>query len=132
MCEDFVHALMKGEMVDEITRLPNEKLYEKLEKSGEHLWVIKIHVEMKGLDDSYKDIAISRVASVIKHSVRLPKDLVIRVGERDFAIVMADVDDNIAKLVADRVKTNLRYLSLRIGDKTIDVVPEVNLEEIKG
>ncbi len=132
MCEDFVHALMKGEMVDEITRLPNEKLYEKLESSGEHLWVIKIHVEMKGLDDSYKDIAISRVASVIKHSVRLPKDLVIRVGERDFAIVMADVDDNIAKLVADRVKTNLRYLSLRIGDKTIDIIPEVNLEEIKG
>ncbi len=128
----MVSALMKGEMVDEVTRLPNGKLLARLKESAdENLWAIKIHVEMKGLDESYKDIAISRVASVLKHSVRLPKDMVFRVGERDFVVVMADVEEDVVRIVVDRVTSNLRYLSLRVGDRTVDVVPEVEYGRLK-
>lgn len=127
MC-DMVGKMISGEYIDPVTRLPNEKFLEEFMKnSSDGFRTLEISVTLENLDKTYKNIAISKVASVIKHSVRIPMDMVIRTGEYDFVVIMGNSDESSAKIVADRLKTNLSYLSMGLGGKTVKVKPFVRV-----
>lgn len=127
MC-DMIDKMIRGELIDPITRLPNEKFLEELSKdSSDEYQILEISVTLENLDKTYKNIAISKVASVIKHSVRIPMDMVVRTGEYDFAVIMGNSDESSAKIVADRLRTNLSYLSMGLGGKTVRVKPIVRI-----
>ncbi len=127
MC-DMIDKMIRGELIDPITRLPNEKFLEELSKdSSDGYQILEISVTLENLDKTYKNIAISKVASVIKHSVRIPMDMVVRTGEYDFAVIMGNSDESSAKIVADRLRTNLSYLSMGLGGKTVRVKPIVRI-----
>ena len=127
MC-DMVGKMIKGELIDPVTRLPNEKFLEELSKnSSDGFQILEISVTLENLDKTYKNIAISKVASVIKHSVRIPMDMVIRTGEYDFVVVMGNADESSSKIVADRLRTNLSYLSMGFGGKTVKAKPTVRI-----
>ncbi len=127
MC-DMIDKMIRGELIDPITRLPNEKFLEELSKdSSDGYQILEVSVTLENLDKTYKNIAISKVASVIKHSVRIPMDMVVRTGEYDFAVIMGNSDESSAKIVADRLRTNLSYLSMGLGGKTVRVKPIVRI-----
>jgi len=134
MCEDLVGELVKGKYVDPVTRLPDKEFYKRFLSNindGEPLKIIEVHVELKDVDPTMKDIAISRIASVIKHSVRIPKDIAIRVGDKDFTVVLGDIDDNLAGIIAKRLKDNLLYFNLNIGGKMAKIIPTVEVKDIE-
>ena len=54
-------------------------------------------------------------------------DMVVRTGEYDFAVILGDGDENVAKLVAERIKSNLSYLNMRFGGKIVKVKPVVRI-----
>ena len=126
MC-DIVRRMINGEIVDKITRLPRIEYLEKLKEFVNDLLILDVSVTLENLDETFKDIAVSKVASVIKHSVRIPMDMVVRTGEYDFAVILGDGDENVAKLVADRIKSNLSYLNMRFGGKIVKVRPVVRI-----
>ena len=127
MC-DLISGMVRGDLIDKTTRLPNSEYLERLlQMVGGDLLILDVSVTLENLDRSFKDIAISRVASVIKHSVRIPMDMVVRTGEYDFAVVLGDGDESVAKLVAERIKTNLSYLNMGFGGKTVKVKPTVRV-----
>ncbi len=130
MCDDTVFRLINGEMVDKVTRLPNKSFVEKIKERYPDMKVIKIHTEI-GKTDGLKDIIISKVSSVIKHSIRLPKDMVARTGEKEFVVILGQVDDGTLKIVADRIKENLGYFNVNVGGKTIKIIPVVEILPIK-
>ncbi len=128
MCETLL-GMIKGDLVDPVTRLPNSKFLEELEKSvKDDLKMIEVSVTLENLDSAFKDIAISRVASVIKHSVRIPMDMVVRVGDYDFMVILGNADESTAKIVAERLRTNLSYLNMGFGGKTVKVKPTVRIK----
>ncbi len=127
MC-DIVRKMISGEIVDRVTRLPRVEYLEKLrEIVGDGLVILEVSVTLENLDETFKDIAVSKVASVIKHSVRIPMDMVVRTGEYDFAVILGDGDENVARLVAERIKSNLSYMNMGFGGKTVKVKPVVRI-----
>ncbi len=128
MCETLL-GMIKGDLVDPVTRLPNSKFLEELERSvKDDLKMIEVSVTLENLDSAFKDIAVSRVASVIKHSVRIPMDMVVRVGDYDFMVILGNADESTAKIVAERLRTNLSYLNMGFGGKTVKVKPTVRIK----
>ncbi len=124
----MIARMLRGDLVDPVTRLPNKKFLEELLKSSKGKFdVIEITVTLENLDESYRNIAISKVASVIKHSVRIPMDMVIRTGEYEFVVLMGSSNEGISKMVANRLKSNLSYLSMGLGGKTVRVKPVVRI-----
>ena len=127
MC-DIVKKMVSGEIVDKVTRLPKVEYLEKLKDIvGDDLMVLEVSVTLENLEEAFKDIAISKVASVIKHSVRIPMDMVVRTGDYDFAVILGDGDMNVARLVAERIKSNLSYMNMGFGGKTVKVKPTVRI-----
>ncbi len=131
MC-DIVEKLISGEMIDPITRLPNREFLKKVMESieGDNLWLVEVDVSLNGVDPNYKDIAVSKIASTIKHSVRIPKDLVVRVGDYEFAVLVGGVDENLVKNISKRIKDNVDYMSLIIGGKSINPTAVVRYSRI--
>ena len=49
------------------------------------------------------DRALSAVASILRHQFR-PRDLLVRFGGDEFAVLLPDVDENLAVVIGDRVR----------------------------
>ncbi|MCD6449419.1 MAG: GGDEF domain-containing protein [Thermotogaceae bacterium] len=131
MCENLMRELVKGKYIDPVTRLPDKEFYEKFLndiKDEESLKIIEVHIEFKNIDFETKDIVISRIASMIKHSVRVPKDIVIRTGDTDFIVIIGNIDDKLASMVANRIKDNLLYFNLNVSGKVIEITPTVKVK----
>jgi len=134
MCENLMRELVKGKYIDPVTRLPDKEFYEKFLndiKDEESLKIIEVHIEFKNIDFETKDIVISRIASMIKHSVRVPKDIVIRTGDTDFIVIIGNIDDKLASMVANRIKNNLLYFNLNVSGKVIEITPTVKVKNIQ-
>jgi PleD family two-component response regulator len=128
MC-DLLPGIIKGELVDEVTRLPNKAFFQKFLKEADgNFKIIDINVDIENLNEKFEDIVLSKIASVIKHSVRIPKDFVVRTGNHSFAVILGDKDEGVAKIVAERIKTNLSYLNIGVGGKPVRIYPVVNIK----
>ncbi len=133
MC-DIVEKLISGEMIDPVTRLPNREFIRRLEEFLERddIWIVEVSVSLDGVDPNYRDIAVSKIASTIKHSVRIPKDLVARVGNYEFAVILGGIEEGMVKTVAKRVKDNVDYMSLSIGGKSVNPTAVVKYRKLKS
>ncbi len=128
--------LLNGDWIDPITRLPNkqfaEEVLKNLKESGQECIVIHVKVDVENLSKEELDFTMSRVASVIKHSVRIPKDFVCRIDDGNFCIVIHGVDDDTAHKVAERIKDSLEYLLLSYAGKKIKLNCTISIEKIGG
>ncbi len=136
---NYMHYLQKiltGEWVDPITRLPNssfaEAVISELKNSEESYHVLKIRVNFSSTNPEVKTFAISRIAAVIKHSVRIPKDFVCRSGEQEFTIMLHGVSDNDVEKIGQRIKDSLQYLLLTYGNEKIKIDCEIDVEKLGG
>ena len=81
---------------------------QRCETDEEPISLIMIDIDnFKNFNDQFGHIAgdraLSAVASVLKHQFR-PRDLLVRYGGDEFAVLLPEVDEKLAMTVADRVR----------------------------
>lgn len=132
----YVYHLLTGDWIDEVTRLPNkkfaEKVFEELKNSTETFFVLNLKLDFPASDENTINFVLSRVSSVIKHSVRIPKDFVFRVAEKDFAIIIHGISEIEAQKITSRIKDSLQYLLLTFGSEKVKINCEINISTIGG
>ncbi|MGB9615293.1 MAG: diguanylate cyclase domain-containing protein [Fervidobacterium sp.] len=128
--------LLTGEWVDPITRLPNQefaqKVLEELKNSVELFYLLDVKLNFPSSDENVRNFVLSRVSSVIKHSVRLPKDLVCKLGDNEFCIVVHGISDTDVHKIASRIKDSLHYLLLTYGNEKIQIDCEIDIKSVGG
>ena len=77
-------------------------------KSKQPVSLIMIDIDnFKDFNDQFGHIAgdraLSAVASILRHQFR-PRDLLVRYGGDEFAVLLPDVDEKLAMIIADRVR----------------------------
>ena len=78
------------------------------EQDGHPVSLIMIDVDnFKVFNDQFGhvagDRALSAVASILRHQFR-PRDLLVRFGGDEFAVLLPEVDEKLALIIADRVR----------------------------
>ncbi|WP_448377917.1 diguanylate cyclase domain-containing protein [Fervidobacterium sp.] len=130
------HKLLTGEWVDPITRLPNQefvkRVVEELGRSSEQFYVLHIKLKFQVSSEDLRNFVLSRVSSVIKHSVRLPKDFVCKLEGNDFCIILHGVEENEVNKIANRIKDSLHYLLLTYGPERIQIDCDIEISTIGG
>ncbi|MFN3691402.1 MAG: diguanylate cyclase domain-containing protein [Fervidobacterium sp.] len=132
----YVYRLLTGEWVDTVTRLPNEEfskhLINELKKSGDFFYILHIKLNFDTTNENVRNFALSRVSSVIKHSVRIPKDFVCKIGGNDFCVVAHGITEVEAEKIANRIKESLHYLLLTYGSEKIQIGCEIDIQSLGG
>lgn len=103
--------------VDELTQIGNRRAFEnELHKSIDYchfnktsIAAIMIDIDLfKDFNDSYGhlegDECLYRVANIIKDNLKRPYDHVYRYGGEEFIVILSDVDDEGARIVAERIR----------------------------
>ncbi|QAV33950.1 GGDEF domain-containing protein, diguanylate cyclase (c-di-GMP synthetase) or its enzymatically inactive variants [Fervidobacterium changbaicum] len=133
---DGFHKLLTGEWVDSITRLPNhefaKRIVDQLKQSEDLFYLLHVKLKFQASSDDLRNFVLSRVSSVIKHSVRIPKDFVCKMEGNDFCIVLHGIDDNEAKKIASRIKDSLHYLLLTYGSEKIQIDCDIEISTVGG
>ncbi|ABR31414.1 diguanylate cyclase [Thermosipho melanesiensis] len=133
---EYLLNLFNGNWVDEITRLPNkdffENIYPLLKKSNTTFYLIYLDLKFESEEQSEINFVIARIASIIKHSVRIPKDFICRSSEKGFVIILHGVNEIIAKQISSRIKESLDYLLLNYGNKNIKIETDIKIEALGG
>ena len=65
------------------------------------------------------DDCLTRVARVLKQSVRTPEDVVSRYGGEEFMVILFNCPENIAEKVALRIQDGLRAEAIPHGASTV-------------
>lgn len=132
----YLQKILTGEWVDPITRLPNssfaEAVISELKNSEETYHILKVRVNFSSDNTDVKTFVVSRIAAVIKHSVRIPKDFVCRSGEQEFVIMLHGVSDNDVEKIGQRIKDSLQYLLLTYGNEKIKIECDIEVEKLGG
>jgi len=131
-----IAKLITGEWVDPITRLPNlefaQHVMEELKNSGDVFHVLHVKLKFNAQSDDIRNFVLSRVSSVIKHSVRIPKDFVCKINDNDFCIVIHGISENELNKISNRIKDSLHYLLLTYGSERIQVDCEIDITTVGG
>lgn len=131
-----IHKLLTGEWVDPVTRLPNKEFAQivlnELKESNEFFYVMHIKLDFQASDKDIRNFVMSRVSSVIKHSVRIPKDFVCKLDNNDFCIVLHGVQNAEVKKIADRIRDSLHYLLLTYGHEKIKIDCQIEITTVGG
>lgn len=101
---------------DALTGLSNRHMMEELfireiqrcEKDEKPISLVMIDIDnLKVFNDQFGhlagDRALSAVASVLQHQFR-PRDVLVRYGGDEFAVLLPEVDEELALIIADRVR----------------------------
>ncbi|QTA38003.1 diguanylate cyclase [Thermosipho ferrireducens] len=133
---EYLLKLLNGSWIDDVTRLPNgefaKEILNVIKDSREEFFIIKIVLNFPAEKVNESNFVIARAASVIKHSVRLPKDFVCRVSENEFWILLHGVNKNVAEQIATRIKESLDYLLVSFGNKQIKINTDIKIEKLGG
>ncbi len=128
--------LLNGKWIDPITRLPNKEFFqqafEELKNSVEQFYVLNVKLNFVSSNESVRNFVLSRVSSIIKHSVRIPKDFVCRLDDDEFCIVIHGISDSEVYKIANRVRESLNYLLLTYGNERIKIDCEIDIKTIGG
>ncbi|ANQ54434.1 diguanylate cyclase [Thermosipho affectus] len=133
---EYLLNLFNGNWVDETTRLPNKDffnhIYPLIKESKTLFYLIYLDLEFESTDINEINFVIARIASIIKHSVRIPKDFVCRSSEKSFVLILHGINEIVAKQIANRIKDSLDYLLLNYGNKNIKVETKIKIEAVGG
>jgi len=101
---------------DALTGLSNRHMMEELfireiqrcEQDGKPISLVMVDIDnLKVFNDQFGhlagDRALSAVASVLQHQFR-PRDVLVRYGGDEFAVLLPEVDEELALIIADRVR----------------------------
>ncbi|MEJ5257430.1 MAG: GGDEF domain-containing protein [Fervidobacterium sp.] len=131
-----LHKLLTGEWVDPITRLPNKEfaqmVLQELKENNELFYVMHLKLDFQVSNNDIWNFVMSRVSSVIKHSVRIPKDFVCKLDNNDFCIVLHGIQDAEVKKIADRIRDSLHYLLLTYGPEKIKIDCQIEITTVGG
>ncbi|ABS60207.1 MULTISPECIES: diguanylate cyclase domain-containing protein [Fervidobacterium] len=131
-----IYNLLNGKWIDTITRLPNkefaEKVFEEIKNSSDTFYVLKLIIDFPASNENVTAFVLSRISSVIKHSVRIPKDFVCKLDGNDFCIVVHGITESEVQKIAIRIKDSLHYLLLTYGNEKIQINCQIEIETIGG
>ncbi len=112
-------------MIDGLTHIPNRRyfndsfarLYRKAVRDHKNLAVMMIDVDyFKPYNDHYGhgkgDECLVKVASALRSALKRPTDLVARYGGEEFVVLLEQVDDAGASLVAEQLRLAVETLHL--------------------
>lgn len=135
--EDLAETKKDAEL-DPLTRVYNRGAFSKAFErtcrlsiaSGEPLTLLVVDLDrFKWVNDTYGhqagDIVLCRVADCIIRSFPRSNDFVARYGGEEFAILLRDVDDKTAAILADRVLDRIRQLAIPVEHKAISVTASI-------
>ena len=132
----YINRLLTGEWVDPVTRLPNEEfakeIIAELQNSKEVFYLMRIDLDFPASNDDVSKFVLSRVSSVIKHSVRIPKDFVCKVGDKSFGVVLHGISDVELNKIAQRITDSLQYLLLTYGNEKIQIDCNIDIKTVGG
>jgi len=132
----YINRLLTGEWVDPITRLPNEEfakeIVAELQNSKEVFYLMRIDLDFLASNDDVSKFVLSRVSSVVKHSVRIPKDFVCKIGDKSFGVVLHGISDVELNKIAQRITDSLQYLLLTYGNEKIQIDCNIDIKTIGG
>ena len=133
---EYLMKLLNGNWIDDTTRLPNKgffnSIYPLLKNSDSKFYIITINVNFDAKNKEEEEFIIARIASIIKHSVRLPKDFVCRTDVKEFSIILHGINEIVAKQIASRIKESLNYLVLNYGNDNIKIESNIKIDVLGG
>lgn len=131
-------------VTDSLTGLHNRRyldshlqaLFDRAVSRGRPLSVLIADLDrFKSINDTHGhdagDSVLKEFASRLRKSVR-GMDLACRYGGEEFVVVMPDTDPDVAKVVAERVRTETAGAAFTVGEATIEVTVSVGLSTLKG
>jgi len=111
--------------IDALTGVANRRFFDEMldkewaraARSRQPLAIIMVDIDrFKIHNDTYGhqagDECLRQVASVLKHSVRRPADLVARYGGEEFSVILPGADVNGATAVAERMRAEVQAIKL--------------------
>jgi len=133
----FMERLKEQSYIDQLTGLYNRrfldeilpKLAKQTLRRGSRLGILMIDIDhFKKINDTYGhdvgDIVLSKVAEIIKKSVR-ESDFVIRYGGEEFMVILIDVAKGKSKDVAEKIRKIIESSHIPVGN--IDITPTVSI-----
>ena len=101
------------------------------EKDGHPVSLIMIDVDnFKLFTDQFGhvagDRALSAVASILRHQFR-PRDLLVRFGGDEFAVLLPEVDEKLAMIIADRVRESVCGTTGDGSDSLIQIPVKISM-----
>lgn len=117
--------LEKLSMHDGLTRIPNrryfdeiyEKRYKEALRDAKPLAIIMVDVDhFKNFNDHYGhaqgDECLIKIADALQKTLKRPSDFVARYGGEEFVVLLADIDEEGMKTVAEHLVDSVRKLNI--------------------
>ena len=119
-------------MTETANRRAMENVLESAIQQKKTFTVIMLDVDFfKRYNDSYGhqagDDCLTRVAQVLKQSVRTPEDVVSRYGGEEFVVILFDCPEKLATQVAARIQESLRTAAIAHEASTVSEYVTVSM-----
>jgi diguanylate cyclase (GGDEF)-like protein len=100
-----------------------EKIVAGVLRRGKTIGLVMCDLDyFKQVNDTYGhaagDIVLKQTSDVIKQSVR-DSDIVIRFGGEEFLAVLLDISNGESMIIAEKIRTNIQQLSIKLPDGVI-------------
>jgi len=119
-------------MVDGLTHIPNRRFYEteydkyfkEASRSQESLFLMMIDVDdFKLYNDNYGhgkgDECLKKVANALNNNLNRPTDFIARYGGEEFVVLLRDIDEAGAKILAQKLIDGVSALNLEHAFSTV-------------
>jgi diguanylate cyclase (GGDEF)-like protein len=127
----LMSTLHDSALIDTLTGLYNrrylqeytEKIVAGVLRRGKTIGLVMCDLDyFKQVNDTYGhaagDIVLKQTSDVIKQSVR-DSDIVIRFGGEEFLAVLLDISNGESMIIAEKIRTNIQQLSIKLPDGVI-------------
>lgn len=137
----LMSSLRESALIDQLTGLHNRRyLHEYTEKivagvvrRGHKIGVIMCDIDhFKRVNDMYShsvgDTVLRETAEMIRHTVR-EADIVIRFGGEEFLVVLLDIGDGEAMMVAEKIRINVQGNKINLPDGAFNTTISLGVTE---
>jgi diguanylate cyclase (GGDEF)-like protein len=110
-------VLQQRSSIDALTGVPNRRIFDetfsrewaRARRSGAPLSLLMVDIDLfKKHNDTYGhqagDMCLRQVAATLKEAAKRPADLVARYGGEEFSVILPDVDEKGALVVAEKMR----------------------------
>ncbi len=83
--------------------------------------------KIKELSNEEKEILLREIGKFLKNMVRVPLDIVSRLGEDEFLILLTQISKDAAISVANRINSTCQKSEFKLGEKSVKLTCTVSL-----